>query len=190
MDTQINQEKQYESLLLAHHKLCDWNEKRPSGGVRSSEPHGKNALIRLRKFAKVQFSLLPENIKDSFVISISKGKSSLPTILWIALVPKNYSVFKSLSVTTCFGFEGTGSVVGLMDAVICPQAWLPTVERKQTTDRFVNLNKKGGNYHYNDKFINPKEFHLDDFSSKEFIEHVVKSCEILTKEMLKRSSVD
>jgi hypothetical protein len=175
-----------DELLLSHNKICDWIKNKPSRAVRSSEPHGRNAVRRLKKLVKNISLNIPEDLKSKFSFHISTGKSNLPTVLWVSLTPKGASVYSSMSVTACFSFEATGSVLGIMDAVTLPQCWLPTIHRKAESSTFINLNKLGAKYLYNDKYVNPKEFSVDSFSSSDFISHIIESCEILSVEVEKR----
>jgi len=175
-----------DELMLSHNKICDWIKNKPSRAVRSSEPHGRNAVRRLKKLVKNILLNIPEDLKERFSCHISTGKSNLPTVLWVSLTPKGASVYNSMSVTACFSFEATGSVLGVMDAVTLPQRWLPTVPRKNDSMSFINLNKSGAKYLYNDMYFNPKEFYVDRFSSADFIGHIVESCEILSAEVEKR----
>ncbi len=175
-----------DALMLSHNKVCDWIKNKPSRAVRSSEPHGRNAVRRLKKLAKNILLNMPEELKEKFSCNISTGKSNLPTVLWVSLTPKGGSVYNSMSVTVCFSFEATGSVLGVMDAVTLPQRWLPTIPRKVEGSAFINLNKSGAKYLYNDKYVNPKEFCANNFSSTDFVKHFVESCEILSAEFEKR----
>ena len=72
-----------------------WIKNKPSRAVRSSEPHGRNAVRRLKKLVKNILLNIPEDLKERFSCHISTGKSNLPTVLWVSLTPKGASVYNS-----------------------------------------------------------------------------------------------
>jgi hypothetical protein len=162
----------------AHDALCTWVASKGKGAVRSSEPAGGRAIRLLKTYASALESNLPGSTRDATHIQISKGKSNLPSVLWVAVIPKYRNAYNSMSVATCFGAEGEGSVIGLMDAVTFPRRWLPVTKRDVASIR-VNLNAAGSKFKYNDKFHNPKEFLRDDFSPQIAIEHIVQSVALL-----------
>lgn len=173
------------NILTVHEKICSWLELSRTGPVRSSQPAGTRVLKRLRVLANLMHSSLPETVKQQLTVHISRGKSNLPSVLWVALTPAGRSVYESMSVTVCFSHEATGSVLGVMDAVTFPQRWLPTVERaKQSIS--IDLNKPRAKYKYNDMYVNPIEFPRAGFNEDLFVTHLDESCALLLDTYEKR----
>jgi len=170
-----------------HRQICDWIKSKPKRAIRSSDRDGTYIRALLKEFGKSFYDLLDNEFKPSFKVAVTKGKSNLPAVLWVALVPQERQVFNSMSLAACFGVDGEGSVLGVMDAVTYPQAWLP--KRKRSSDGTlikVSLNAKGSKFKYDDKFHNPEEFLVDNFDPIRFQDHANLCAKILREEVVKR----
>ncbi len=158
-------------------KVFEWCDSRPSYGVRTSDHSGRIAIKRLKKLSTELHNLLPDEYKDHFVPYFSKGKSSLPVILWVALCPKRRAVHNSMTIGFCFAKNGSGAVFGIMDSVSFSQKWLPTVERSPEQVEAININAT--NYKYNNAFHNPMEVVSDEIDFDAIETHLIESCPTL-----------
>ncbi|TOH00081.1 hypothetical protein CGI90_25770, partial [Vibrio parahaemolyticus] len=139
-----------DGFITALARVFEWSNSRPSYGVRTSDHSGRIAIKRLKRLSNELHKLLPDEYKDHFVPYFSKGKSSLPVILWVALCPKRRAVHNSMTIGFCFAKNGSGAVFGIMDSVTFCQKWLPTVERSPEQVDLININ--ANNYKYNNAF--------------------------------------
>ena len=146
--------------------------------VRSSDPEGVKALSLLRKLGEELQAALVTNEKG-VAFRISKGQSNLPTVLWVAFLPVGRKAYDSYSVGVCFDTRGKGVIVGLMDPAGFPQKKLPTINR--TNDKLCQLNVNGPkrNTHFNDRFVNPREFLQKKIDEKNFLNHLDESLSLL-----------
>ncbi len=164
-------------------KLSLLLKERPSYGIRSSDKIGLVVIKRLKMLSRELHKALPEDLKEHYRPEFSKGKSSLPRVLWVSLCPRRRAVYNSMSVTICFSFNGDGFVFGVIDSVTIPQRWLPTVQRQKNE---ITVDVNAVNYKYNDVFHNPQEMQIDSLDLNVLRSHVIESSYILHKEILNR----
>ncbi|EIO4563890.1 hypothetical protein LQM11_004532 [Vibrio parahaemolyticus] len=165
-------------------KVFEWCNSRPNYGVRTSDHSGRIAIKRLKKLSIELHNLLPDEYKDHFVPYFSKGKSSLPVILWVALCPKRRAVHNSMTIGFCFAKNGSGAVFGIMDSVSFSQKWLPTLERSPEKVESININAT--NYKYNNAFYNPMEVVSNEIDFDTIEERLLESCPILHEIIMAR----
>ncbi|HCG6477577.1 TPA: hypothetical protein ACGSTT_003829 [Vibrio parahaemolyticus] len=166
-----------DGFITALARVFEWSNSRPSYGVRTSDHSGRIAIKRLKRLSNELHKLLPDEYKDHFVPYFSKGKSSLPVILWVALCPKRRAVHNSMTIGFCFAKNGSGAVFGIMDSVTFCQKWLPTVERSPEQVDLININ--ANNYKYNNAFHNPLDVIANAINFTEIEEHLKYSCPLL-----------
>ena len=170
-----------DNLAIRFRKLCRLinvvNQQTKS--TRSSSAEGVE-LCRLLKAITSDICKLSKNsITSELHNQYSRGKGSMPRILWISFT-NSPTPFQGLSVSLCFGLEGNGAVCGLMDAVGIPNRSIQTVIRKYDEEiPLINVDGTKSTAFYNNKFINPAEFHVDSFDSKKLISHFDESVKLL-----------
>ncbi|MFA0194250.1 hypothetical protein AB4454_05960 [Vibrio artabrorum] len=164
-------------------KISEWLQKRPSKGVRNNDREGVMILRLLKRLSTELHKVLPDDLKEHYRPQYSRGKSSLPRILWVSLCPKRRAVHNSMSVTICFSTSDNGFVFGIVDSVTMPQRWLPIVKREKGD---ITVNVDAVNYKYNNAFHNPKEMELDSIDIDVLRSHLVESSSILHQEILTR----
>ncbi|MCP3893726.1 MAG: hypothetical protein GY706_03730 [Bacteroides sp.] len=123
---------------------------------------------------------LNEDIRYKYWLQISKGQSNIPKVLWVSVLPKGKKVYSATSLTACFGINGEGIVVGVMDSVIRPQSIAPSVKRSEE-NILVDVDGIKPRAKYNDKFLNPLEITKENFSQDEFAEHIRESSILIEK---------
>jgi len=175
-DTALDPEEQ---LLKNFRNICRFcgSTFKSKKSVRSSSPEGQYALAALGRFARRIQRLAP--IPDGCSALISKGQSNLPSVLWIAITKNGRLVSDGPSVAICFGSQGDGAVVGLMDSATFKSAELTTVLRTGTRKKIIDVD--GPKTSYNDRFVNPMEIFASEKSAKRFVEHLRKSMLLLEK---------
>lgn len=164
------------SLTTAIRALLDFIKVRNAkgGAIRSSSPEGQQALQKMRVIAQAIAAGLELNEKSKFTTRISKGISNMPTILWVAVVPKGYEVSNCVSVTICFGKDGEGIVAGLMESSFLPSARGIPVDRRKLGVK-VDVDGKKPGMRYNNRFLMPLELVEAEISDDKLISHLQKS---------------
>ena len=174
-------DKPKDNLAIRFRKLCRLikivNEQK--NATLSSSPDGVE-LCRLLKAITADLKKLSKNsITSQLHGQYSRGKGSMPRILWISFT-NSPTPFAGLSVSLCFGLGGNGAVCGLMDAVGIPNSKIETVTRKFDDENpLINVDGTKSTAYYNNKFINPVEFYVDSFSSDNLISHFDASVDLL-----------
>ncbi len=168
------------SIEIAIKKLCRFASRynKSKTAFRSSSGEGAFVVQLLDEFASHLTSQTKLKQHSNLQITISKGQSNLPKIFWIGIVPSSRTVSTSVSVTICFGRNGEGVVAGLMLPSAGTLHNLETVKRVQTSI-LVDVDGDKAGSQYNQLFINPKEFLLDEIKIEELIEHLNQSMQIL-----------
>jgi putative restriction endonuclease len=152
------------------------------GAVRSSDPLGVGIISSLRKL-KVEVELLLEANSIKFAVSISKGQSNIPRILYVAISRVAERLSTEPSACICFNEKGTGFVVGMM----YPMSYLRVTKfqkvKRDPSDMLVDLSSKRSKSNFNNLFVNPKEFLIEDYFEDLFIEHLMDSVGLLKAEV-------
>jgi hypothetical protein len=172
-----------DNLAIRFKKLCNLvaviNSQKKS--TYSSHPNGVEA-IRLLKALCNDFIKKSDPLENLTIYPhISKGKGSLPRVLWLAFTLQG-KPSSNICAAMCFDKFGKGAVMGVMDSVSNPNYTLNTVKRK-TKEITPLINVDGPPYsdaQYANKFLNPKEFFLEKFDTNEMIEHYKSSIKILS----------
>ena len=174
IEADLGKMTKFTELENTHNEICSWVKCKPKGPIRSSDHYGRKAVKLLKAYGSTLLEAIPEDLQNTFKLHISTGKSNLPSVLWVSLVPRYKQVYNSMSVTICFGTQGEGVVLGIMDAVTMPQRWVPLTNRDPNTI-LVNLDHKTSKFKYNNKFHNPIEFSTEEINWNEFGVHVEDS---------------
>jgi hypothetical protein len=135
----------------------------------SSDPNGVEMIRLLRALCNdfIKASKLHSDLK--ILTHISKGRGCLPRIIWLAFTLKG-KPSTSTCAALCFDKMGKGCVMGVMDSVSNPNYALKTVTRRNEKIT-PELDVDGPHTKYANKFINPKDFLLNDFDSKKIVLH-------------------
>jgi len=175
-------------MLISKHftRICKLSLRSSTQGIptRSSSPLGIKVSNALDEFANLINPLLdPE---AALARSFSKGQSNLPKVLWIAFLPKGRTVSTHISLAICFGPAGEGAVAGLMAPSTQASKLAPLVNRTSTDRMQVNVDGPKSNTRYNDRFINPREFLMDDFDEESFLAHLYESSKLFSTLMQRK----
>lgn len=157
--------------------LCEFADKYRTSrrAIRSSDPEGRKALVALRKLSKEIESSIDSRYVEVFRTVVSKGQSNMPKVLFISIIPRGKKVYESMSVTVTFDTYGRGVLVGLMEAASLKRGWLPCTIRTPLSPSNFDVNGPKKTSHYNDKYINPREFQVETFEEDSFVEHLNES---------------
>ena len=116
--------------------------------------------------------------RAEYEVTFSKGAGKFPRVPWVAIVPVGSSVAKAPSVAICFGRNGEGAVVGLMEPAIGERSGR-TIARTKDGEIRVDVNGSGLTAQYNNKFINPQEFLTEKPQMKKLLSHLHESLVLL-----------
>jgi hypothetical protein len=170
--------KLYKQIEKDFGKVCGLagQYNRLTGAIRSSSPAGQRIVRELNALSQSVFEALGE-ADTEIERSVSRGMSNLPKILWLAFLLPYARVSLGLSVTACFGRRGEGAVLGLMlPSGLDSASGMVAIKRGVT---LVNVNGVKKDSQYSDKFVNPREFMLEGFSSADFVSHTRESLILL-----------
>jgi hypothetical protein len=149
--------------------------------VRSSNGLGIDIVKALKKLAAFIQSYLNDIKKESYVITISKGQSNVPRLLYVAVSLKSDSLSVEPSVTICFAENGDGCVVGMMYPEAYRRAGLTSlIKVKKNT--LIDLSSSRSKYNFNDCFANPLELCKGQIDEAKLLKHLTKSLALLDKE--------
>lgn len=153
-----------------------------SGAVRSSDPLGLDILSSLRRL-KRELEVLMQDRSIKLVVSISKGQSNIPRILYVAISRVAERLSTEPSVCICFDEKGTGLVLGMM----YPMSYLKTTKfpkvKRDQGEMVVDLSSKRSKSNFNNLFVNPKEFLVHDLATDLFLKHLWESIDFLKSEI-------
>jgi hypothetical protein len=152
------------------------NDYSSSRAIKSSDPKGMEIVSLLRKTGAEIFELFTEEAKDGFRVGVSKGKSNIPKIFWIAFYPLGYGPSRGTTVTICFGRVGEGIVAGMMESASSPQGLKERITRSNES-MLVNIDGPKPDVKYNNKYFNPVAYLIDDVDIDHLIDHL--NCSIL-----------
>jgi len=156
-----------DNFLRSARKICNFCAEydKTKNAISSHEPLAVELKKNQIKLANIFKSIISEKEYDEiYDVKISKGMPSVPRVPWISLVRKGEKVYRSLSITACFGRTGNGFVFGLMKPVeYNKKLTINTIERNNA-DGFIDVNSNRSSTSYNNKFINPVDFFITEFN--------------------------
>jgi hypothetical protein len=165
-------------LFIEMCKFCARYSK-STKAINANSVDGQIAMHYLKRLAFRLPKVIPSFPEADFQVIHCKGRPSLPRVPWVSINPHGQFVASSLSVTICFGRNGDGAVVGLMNAASTPMHTFDTVIRTKGDSPIVDVNGAKQGTRYNNLFLNPKEFLLDEFSAEELGIHLAASLDLL-----------
>ena len=146
----------------------------------SSNGQGVNVVMTLERLADGLRKSLGLNKKTTFSVLVSKGQGNVPKIFWVSILPAGRGPSKAASVSICFGKNGEGIVAGLMVPKVGGLHMLVQKERVKT-EILVDVDGDKEGTKYNNCFINPKEWLVDNLDGAEIQTHLLSSIELLAK---------
>lgn len=157
-----------DNFLRSARKICDFCAEydKTKNAISSHEPLAVELKKNQIELANIFESIISKKEYDEiYDVKISKGMPSVPRVPWISLVRKGGKVYRSLSITACFGRTGNGFVFGLMKPVEYNKKKLTinTIERN-SVEGFIDVNSNRSSTSYNNKFINPIDFFITEFN--------------------------
>ena len=161
-------------------KICEISKKYNESkyAYKSSSGEGIYVVEHLNALAKEITAKL--NLADSggYSTLISKGKSNLPKVLWVAIVPTGRTPATSMSVAICFGRRGEGLVAGMMVPKTGAVHTINTVDRR-SSELKVDIDGDKSNTKYNNCYVNPKEWLYDNIDDGSLMAHLRSSLDQL-----------
>lgn len=143
---------------------------------------GRIAIHYLNRLEYRLPKVIPNFAGSDFEFKHSKGQPALPRVPWLSIVPRGHFVATNLSVTICFGRNGDGAVVGLMNAASTPSQRVKTVIRTKSKGLIIDVDGAKPGTKYNDLFLNPKEFLVEAFDAEALGKHIAASIVLLKKQ--------
>jgi hypothetical protein len=145
------------------------------GPFKTNSAIAKEAIVNLDLIVKELTELIVPKYCENLKYHISKGGGMFPSIPWIAITLENTKPSKDKSIAICFDKSGLGFVVGVLLPTGIDSNYSPVFRGslpKLNVDGFSDFTK------YNNRFINPQEFLMDEFSENEFTKHLLISIEL------------
>lgn len=142
--------------------------------------HAKTLLNDLKKE-------IEERIKEQYEtknlrVEISKGAGNYPLVWHVCILTKEQKVSQGIYVAICFDKFGRGALVGCGESKSNRQG-LDTVRRfKNGSQLEIDVDGGSSNTKYNDCFLNPKEFFLNEQFVQEdeeaLLNHIFESIDL------------
>lgn len=166
-----------EKLSIVFVRICKFCERysKMKTAVNAKSAEGLNIVDSLGRFSIYLSRFLPDFQAAGYKFAIAKPKPSMPRVPWVAIVPLGQYVSSSLSVAICFGRAGEGAVAGLMQPSTELVYAMAPVNRTGNKSAFVNVDGNAENKKYNDRFLNPREYLLENFDVEQLIHHIRES---------------
>jgi hypothetical protein len=161
-------------------KICEISQKYNESkyAYKSSSGEGIYVVEHLNALAKEITVKLNLTDSDGYSTVISKGKSNLPKVLWVAIAPKGRPPATSMSVAICFGRRGEGIVAGMMVPKTGAAHIINIVDRR-SSELKVDIDGDKSNTKYNNCYVNPKEWLFDNIDDESLIGHLRSSLDQL-----------
>lgn len=159
-------------------KICALIREKNQLGFGISSPQAKQLDQHLHSFkdALIETGVIPGDWSSNYSI----GKGNLASVMWVVFLPPNQTTQDGIYVSLCFGKTGNGLVAGctISNTSKKKYSFVPTVSRKNPT---VDVNGTRPGTHYNDGYVNPKEFLSDSFDANQLIDQLKESVEVCNK---------
>ena len=154
-----------------------------SSAVPSSSPLGVDIVRALKRLQRDVESVLAKSNVNKLCVSISKGRSNLPRILYVAVSRTIDRLSSEPCVGICFDERGSGVVIGMM----YPQVYLKTTKHEKKVrskgEMLVDLSSSRSKSNFNDLFVNPYELTLEDLDCELLTNHLLESIRLLEAEI-------
>jgi hypothetical protein len=151
------------------------NKINSEGPVKTNSVIAKEVINNLGLIVEELADFMGSNYHHKLKYLASKGGGMFPSIPWVAITLENTKPSKDKSIAICFDKNGKGFVAG----VLLPtgkDANYPAIYRGKIPK--LNVDGQSEFTKYNDRFINPVEFLMADFSEVDFLNHLLNSMKI------------
>lgn len=171
----------FNEICKLRKSLCDESGKPLIFTNTSSEAKGVKRLLTEFK-STIEKQILHKYENKNLRVEISQGAGNYPVVWHVCILNKNQKVSKGIYVATCFDKSGRGALIGCGESKSNSQG-LDTVNRVKK-GRKLGIDVDGGSQHtkYNNCFLNPKEFYLNENFTQEdneaLINHFFESIEL------------
>lgn len=174
-------------LCQAISRFCNEFNQRPP--LRASSAYATAVRKDLTELgARIdQHPAIRSRLGDKYAIFVSRGAGTFPKVPWVAIAPKGKKVSTSISTAICFARDGKGLVAGLMAPLNSGKGGYVLVNRTKQ-EKFLDVNGSGTSTKYNNKFILPKDFFLEQFSEREFLAHLENSIKEMNLHLSKQDA--
>lgn len=139
-------------------------------GISSSQAQELETALSGFEDALVSSASFPEDWTHKHSI----GKGNLASVMWVVFLPPGQTTQDGIYVSFCFGKSGNGLVSGctISNTTKKKYNFVPTVKRKQPV---VDVDGTRPGTHYNDGYVNPKEFLVGSLDEDLLVQHIRES---------------
>jgi hypothetical protein len=178
----MNKTEELKKLTQNIKKICLLAKKhKESGGAWSTGSiEARYILSGLTVTANRLSILMSGSVQKLPAWKISTGAGKLPKVLWISFPIGGTSPGNSPSVSVCFGKNGDGIVAGLMTSRFNPSLRL-TTKIRDCKEGTIDVDGSSAQTKFNNAFVNPIEYSVENLDSADLISHLVKSFKIADK---------
>lgn len=159
-------------------KICALIREKNQIGFGISSPQAKTLDQQLHGFKDtlIETGVIPEDWSSNYSI----GKGNLASVMWVVFLPPNQTTQDGIYVSLCFGKTGNGLVAGctISNTSKKKYGFVPTVSRKNPV---VDVDGTRPGTHYNNGYVNPKEFLSGSFDANLLLEQLKESVEVCNK---------
>lgn len=158
--------------------ICEFRQINPvvkGQSFRVNDPGLGNIRDTLHDFKTLLENKYPDFEGHDLSVSISKGFSNFPNVLYACILPPGQYVPNGIYTALCFDILGRGALVGCVESKIVSQG-LVTVQRKNGTQPLlIDVDGASERTRYNNVFVNPKEFYYPLEEEHLLDQHIKKS---------------
>jgi 5-methylcytosine-specific restriction protein B len=114
-------------------------------------------------------------------IKVSDGATNFPKVPWLCFLPHDQEPNNGVYVSICFDKKGRGAVSGFSESTTNPKG-LKVIKR---TGGVLNIDVDGpsSSTHFNDGFVNPKEFMKNEFNEVDLRSHIAASLDLCLRHL-------
>ena len=162
-------------------RICELIALKNSSGFGFSSPEAQELDAALNGFriALEGLHIFPAD----WVSRHSIGKGNLASVMWVVFLPPHQSTQDGIYVSFCFGRAGNGLVTGCAISNTSQKKYSSFVQTQKRSHPRVDVDGTRPGTHYNNGFVNPKEFLVEDFSEDLLVTHVQESIPLCEKSL-------
>lgn len=155
------------------------------GPFKTNSEVAREAINNLDLIVKELTEIIRSNFSENLKYHTSKGGGMFPNIPWIAITLANTRPSKDKSIAICFDKSGLGIVVGVLLPTGIDANYSPVYRGSHPK---LSVDGRSDFTKYNDRFINPQEFLMKEFSETEFAKHLLISIELFSNTLVNSST--
>jgi hypothetical protein len=161
-------------------------DKRPTGNIPVNTPYGAVFRTQVQKVAdQLGLQLNLRDLYPSLHIRASRGANSIPLVAWVAVTPIGKTVSTYHSVGICFDISGRGLVSGIMWSPLGPSSISQPIHHSAPKLR-MKIDTPRPETSYSKKFIDPREWYREGFSSDDLVSHLSSCIDRVFSESLQK----